>query len=278
MIAWGDMEYFFSLFSLSKSATTTALNWSELALLIFGIVLVAGLVGEYRTLEPHSRRMKVFEMLVIIGVLGELLGDGGIFVFSNQLQTIADAGIAVLNNEAAQLRKQAEELQMARVKIEARVAWRSLSKEQQSAIAAHLKQFAGLKVGVSYLAGSPDASPFADNIAAALRAANWKVFSREPFTQFGGFGGGVIPLHPSTGVNLSSTRNRLGRDADDAIQRELCSMGFDTTITGKPPETEPNEPKVDVEVLVVGRPAPAQGLTELMIDANTATITCRASQ
>jgi hypothetical protein len=79
----------FLLFSLSKAATTTALNWSELALLIFGIVLGAGLVGEYRTLEPHTRSMKFFEMLAISDVLGELIADGGIFLFSSNLQTIA---------------------------------------------------------------------------------------------------------------------------------------------------------------------------------------------
>lgn len=94
------MEYLFSLFSLSKSATTSALNWSELILLIFGIVLVAGLVGEYKTPEPHSRRMKFFEMLVIVGVLGELLGDGGIFLFSKQLQVISEIEIAGANKNA----------------------------------------------------------------------------------------------------------------------------------------------------------------------------------
>lgn len=102
------MGYFFSLFSLSKSATNSALNWSELALLVFGVVLVIGLVGEYKTLEPHSRRMKLFEMLVIIGVLGELVGDGGIFVFSNQLQVISESEIADANKKAGEAKTSAE--------------------------------------------------------------------------------------------------------------------------------------------------------------------------
>jgi hypothetical protein len=93
------MGYFFSLFSLSKSATSGALNWSELGLFAFGVVLVVGLVGEYKVL-PHSRRMKLFEMFVIIGVAGELLADGGIFLFSHQLQVISDSEITEANKNA----------------------------------------------------------------------------------------------------------------------------------------------------------------------------------
>ena len=97
-----------TFFPLSKSATISALNWSELALLIFGIILVAGLVGEYKTLQPHSRRMKLFEMLVIIGVLGELLGDGGVFLFSNQLQIISDKEIADVVKSAGDAKASAQ--------------------------------------------------------------------------------------------------------------------------------------------------------------------------
>ena len=85
---------------MSKSATATALNWSEVVLFLGGVVLVAGLVGEYKTHEPHSRRMKFFEMLVILGVLTEMLADGGIFLFSHQLQVISDHEIAEANAEA----------------------------------------------------------------------------------------------------------------------------------------------------------------------------------
>lgn len=145
---------------------------------------------------------------------------------------------------------------MVRVKLEATVAWRSLSKAQQSVIKDHLKgHFAGLKVWVSYLNGEPEGLGFSNDIAAALRAADWNVLSpRDPFTQFGGFGGGVIPLESSTGVNVSVTGNRLGRDAADAIQHEVCSLGFDAIITRKPQAFVPGDPKIDVEVLVVGRP------------------------
>jgi hypothetical protein len=248
--------------SLSKAATSCALNWSELALLVFGVVLVYGLVGEYKTLEQHRQRMKLFEMLVIVGVAGELISDGGIFLFSSHLQTIADTEIARVNMESAKLRMRAAQL-------EASVARRKLSKAQQLMFADDLKRFAGTKVVLSYLAGDPEAQLFAEDIAAALRAAKCKVPPIEPFILFGRWGGGAYPLHPLTGVNLVITKNRSSQDAHDAIQRELCSLGFDTTFISKV------EPEVDV--LVVARPNSPQGLAKLAIDAKTLMKTCTAT-
>jgi hypothetical protein len=87
-------------FSLSKSASSTALDISEVALLGFGLLLVAGLIGEYAKSERWKKHVRVFEMFVIIGVAGELLADGGIFLFSRHLQIIADLEIADAAKEA----------------------------------------------------------------------------------------------------------------------------------------------------------------------------------
>jgi hypothetical protein len=225
-------------------------------------------------------------ILVVLGIAGEFVFEGRTFVVEDRQEIKAKGDIASLQNqssafvlEAAQRRKEAEAEHLARVKIEATVAWRSFSKEQQSIFSDNLKLLAGLKVGVSYLNGEAEGLGFANDIATALRAAKWSVFSpREPFTQFGGFGGGIIPLESLTGVNVSNTGNRLGRDAADAIQHELCSLGFDTTITRKPQAFGPGDPKIDVEVLIVGRPPTQQGLTQLSIDASKAMKTCRGSQ
>jgi hypothetical protein len=101
------MGYFFSL---SKSATSTALDMSEWALLVFGLVLVVGIFGEYKKLPKRVLLMwpaSVFEMMVMIGVAGELMGDGGVFLFSRHLQTISDGELAVLNKEAGEARRDA---------------------------------------------------------------------------------------------------------------------------------------------------------------------------
>jgi hypothetical protein len=97
-----------TLFSLSKSATSIALDTSEIVLLLFGILLTVGLIGEYAKSERWKRRVKTFEMLVIIGVAGELMADGGIFLFSSHLQTIADHEIAELTVTAGRVKDSAE--------------------------------------------------------------------------------------------------------------------------------------------------------------------------
>src|ERR1700730_589443 len=93
--------------SLSKSATTSALEISEIALLIFGVLLVVGLIGEYAEAERWKKLVKMFEMFVIIGVAGELIADGGIFVFSAHLTTISERENAGLYHTASEANERA---------------------------------------------------------------------------------------------------------------------------------------------------------------------------
>jgi hypothetical protein len=175
--------------SLSKSATTSALDWSELALLVFGIILVAGLVGEYRTLEPHSQRMKFFEMLVIIGVAGELLGDGGIFLFSTHLQTISEIEVARLGKDAGEARKAAGEAQeraakaelkteqekLARLRLEQHIAPRRITPTQRSflikCLGHHDRERMYLMVQGG---GDPEIEDFGKQIEAVLGESGFK--------------------------------------------------------------------------------------------------------
>jgi hypothetical protein len=83
--------------SLSKHATALALDSSEVALLLFGLLLVVGLVGEYSESERWKKYVKTFEMLVILGVAGELFADAGVFVFSARLQSLSDIEVGRLN-------------------------------------------------------------------------------------------------------------------------------------------------------------------------------------
>jgi hypothetical protein len=231
--------------------------------------------GIHRTLRPPTRRL-VVEYFSVVLVAGGIIGELGISIkiasVNGQLRGV-DAQLRSKNAElraasdrlVALLNQEVEAEHSARVKIEGRVAWRRLSREQQSVIADHLKQFPVMRVGITFLAGNDEAAQFADDIAAASHGAGWNRYKLEPFNIFGGFGGGVYPLHPSTGVNVSTTGEK-GRGASEAIQHDLCSMGFDTAITPKPPPGGPN-PNIDVEVLVVARPMAPQGTTKLAINA-----------
>jgi hypothetical protein len=180
--------------SLSKAVTLRGLQVSEWALLIFGALLVVGLIGEYH--KSWNRFLKSFELMVIIGVAGELIADGGIFAFSEHLQTIADIEISAANEragkaekdaadanervgkaeeraaanakEAARLNKLAEDEKLARRKLEARIADRHLTVEQQSRIAKSLCRFGGRNVSVGLYSPDSEMQTLAKEIAGAL--------------------------------------------------------------------------------------------------------------
>ena len=73
---------------------------SEITLLVFGLLLVVGLVGEYSEASRWKTYVRWFPIMVIVGVAGELLADGAIFVFSERLQTIE---VAEVNDKALSL-------------------------------------------------------------------------------------------------------------------------------------------------------------------------------
>jgi hypothetical protein len=105
--------------SLSKDAAILGLDASEVALLLFGLLLVVGLVGEYAESERWKKYVKAFEMMVILGVAGELLADAGVFTFSARLQSLSDIEVARLNKQAAEAEAQAAEANLELAKLKA---------------------------------------------------------------------------------------------------------------------------------------------------------------
>lgn len=196
------------LFSLSKAGSEVSLAWSEIALLVFGALLVAGLIGEYRTADK-SKWYKRFEMFVILGVLGELLADGGIFLFTSHLEALNAIEVAALNKEAGEARKTASEIasqykdvdlaiadanarakaaeaQIAiasaqaaeanerAAKLEAAQSWRVFSPKQAAALTALIKgcpPIATASLLFDSVVGNPEAKRYGDQISAALSKA-----------------------------------------------------------------------------------------------------------
>lgn len=144
--SWGDMGYFLVLIcawpALSKSVTTTALDVSEVLLLVFGAVLTIGALGEYKKFPSLLRAsLATFELMVVVGIAGELLADGAIFVFSRHLQVLSEGEYATLNSEAGLARGEAgaalleqEQLKADNLKLEALVQPRGLTVRQQKTI------------------------------------------------------------------------------------------------------------------------------------------------
>lgn len=286
--------------SLSRSATATALHVSELVLFLFGLLLVAGLIGEYSPRWKSATR--AFELLVIIGVAGELVADGGIFLFSEHLQTIEQLRVGKLDQEvitaekaarsasqeaavaqtsaaraiarasaadrrasqdereAAELRKLAEDERLARVKIEEAVAWRRLTKQQRTDLGSRLSSFEGQLALTQYNWNDVEAFGFATDIALTLQLARWRV--TEPLAVLKGYPG-LIAL----GTNPPLARGVvITSTADKHSQQAADGIRDDVASLGfdctRSPTADPR-PTPTVFVSVEPRPEGPQGEAKL---------------
>jgi len=88
---------------VAKSSVSVGLGRWESILFAFGLLLVAGLLGESFFAEK-TKWYKLAEALVVVGVLGELVADGRIFSLTAQLEALTDLQVAELNRDAGDAR------------------------------------------------------------------------------------------------------------------------------------------------------------------------------
>lgn len=261
-------------------------NWSSLesvrnihsilagwALIFFAALVISDLIAHLNE-DAHRERSKLFERIGLccfgVAVLAEIVAypySRRNDFLSEQQSAAQKDKIASLDNSTQQLRteaetarKQAEDEAMARVKIEARVAWRHITKQQQEEIGKSLgRRFSNQGVSVWYSAGDIECSSFAADIAHALQ--NVHTLRIHPpgsvleLQESGRFGGPIKRIQ--TGVIVQSTRDDRSRSLADAIIRELTQRGFDASRQGDP-RFDPN-PVPQVWVNVEPRPDGPQG-------------------
>jgi hypothetical protein len=162
--------------------------------------------------------------------------------------------------EAATLRKRAEDEAMARVRIEARVAWRRLTAQQKADIGSALGgRFSNQGVSFWYSAGDTESSWFAADLAEAVQAARTlRVYppgAVMTMMESGRLGGPI--RRTETGVRVQSTRDERSRQLADAIIHELTVRGFDAA-RQTDPSFDPS-PVPQVWVNVDPRPDGPQG-------------------
>jgi hypothetical protein len=219
-------------------------------------------------------------MLVVLGVAGEgiaeyFLGnaDSNLRAFNNALLTEARQETALALErasanevEAAQLHKDAEVEHLARVKIEAAVAWRQLSHKDKREIGAAVTEFQSLAAAsVWFNASSTEAEIFADDIAEALR--NGKIIVQPPsgimeMRESGKFGAPI--KRPLTGVIVQSTKDNAALKFAASVIAELTRRGFDASKQTDPPFGEGKFPQIWVNV--EPRPKGPQGEYKLQTE------------
>jgi hypothetical protein len=254
------MGYLFSWLSLSKSASENALDWSEIIILVCGFILAFGAIGEY--LEEHKRLPRwigwpkiVFILMVVIGLVGEFLGDAGVYVFSRRLQSISDSELVDLRRKANDAGERAgkielankqlaidlerekqntarfqKEADVARLALETRVRAQGpryfLLRSLASKLARELSRFAGQRAALlvcgMYRADRETletwgalASILGPDTVKGVKGADWKMTRGNPFWD---------ECHLSMqgiAVMVSSESPKTTRDAAEALSRAL---------------------------------------------------------
>ncbi len=171
-------------------------------------------------------------------------------------QVEARQSIAEANKAASIANQQAAAANLELASLQAKMTPRRLTQEQQERLASGVKPLAPQLVSIWYGAGDKESENFSWDIASALNAAGWRVFSPASTATLAQSGKpfGTIP-RLQTGVVVGSNSDEPSVKAADAVVRELSALGFDARKASKTGDRA--EPVV--VVTVQARPAGAQG-------------------
>ena len=196
------MGYCISL--LSKTQVHAGLGVCEALLLVSALIVVIGLWGEYRT-PSWNIKYDLFTLLVAIGCAGELIADGGVFLFSHRLEIISDAEVrdavtkagnaktsadsaaqdagrakdsadkaethlAEADERAERAEKIATDERLARFRIEQQIAGWNLDAEKQAKLITELTPY---KQSAFWLSANPSESNFTEMLDGILIASGW---------------------------------------------------------------------------------------------------------
>ena len=207
-----------------------------------------------------------FILLVTVGLVTSL---GWMFAWREgrlkdqaliKYQLEAKQSIAEANKAASIANEQAAAANLELARLQTKMLPRRLTKVQQETLASDVSFLAPQSVSVWYGAGDKESENFSWDIASALNAAGWKVFSPASTATLAQSGKpfGSIP-RLQTGVVLSSNKDAASIKATDALARELSALGFDA----RKAENIGNGPEPIAVVTVQARPEGAQGEMKL---------------
>lgn len=88
------------LFAPSKSFAEGMEIAFSVGLFLTTFLVVIGLIGEYRDGDWWKRKIHIFEILVVLGVAGEMVTETGAFWYSLRLQSIEESAITAAQKTA----------------------------------------------------------------------------------------------------------------------------------------------------------------------------------
>jgi septum formation topological specificity factor MinE len=169
--------------------------WSTFFVFV-GLVIEGYIAYEHPQYDTCLERWGSFgaDILVALGVLGELLPSMFGRVYRSELARrsnakLEDANVnaAQANERAASLEKDAAEARLETQRLKAQIAWRRLSKQQSDILVATLKN-KPMKVCLEWVDNDPESVQFSDDIYKALETAGIELSVFHGYERAVGFG------------------------------------------------------------------------------------------
>ncbi len=215
-----------------------------------------------------GHRMKM-TFLILVATVALVMSLGWMFSWNAgrrkyealiKYQLEAKQAIAEANKATSIANEQAAAANLELTRLQAKMLPRRLTKVQQETLASDVGSLAPQSASVWYGAGDKESENFSWDIASALNAAGWKVFSPASTATLAQSGKpfGSIP-RLQTGVVVSSNKDGPSMKAADALATELSALGFDAR---KAAEIGNGRESL-VVVTVQARPDGAQGEMKL---------------
>jgi hypothetical protein len=247
---------------LSVTTESDAKHWlslSELLLLGSAAVLVVGLLGEWSDSENWKKRVwyKLAKAAVVIGVVGELLGDAGIFDMSARLQVFSDVKLneaAVRANEAAIRANNASisalRAHLALVKL---LKPRNLSDEAQKRIIERIKPLGPQPFMFAVSLSMEEGSDLPRQLGVLLiKDCEWKMHEQPGAARYKGLTGIGVALGSGVVVSYDS-KNEALKKAALALVEALGDEAIASDAEPQNPDNPADNPNV-IQVAVGTKP------------------------
>jgi len=224
MLGGPDVEALKALTAHNQSWT----DWSTLVVFI-GLLGEIGITFAYTKDKPRSEIVLgvLCGVIIALGVCGEYRFGSQAAQENAQLQSISDGKVADLNKAASKAQEMAESERLERIRLEAIVAPRSLSLNQQRLIASACGRFHGHGVLVSSYGMDGEGAALGGQIISVLQSAGITVAdARASIMVTGGFEMGVHVRGPS-----------VERDFVSSLGNALSSIGkLQVSLNDPPPK------------------------------------------